>query len=588
MPDIKLFDCKTLTRLIEDSSLLDNSIIDIIKKHTDLFFNITLIEDGYTIDKDDKIDILALDSKYSPVVLLFQKSVNENIIIKGVFCLDWIIQHKAVFNELVLKKLPNYSVERINWANARLLCISSNFSRYDTYIISQINKNIELIRYRKYPDSLLLFESINNPGADESIESPEIRSHQISINRDSTELLQNEPKKRSKPVMPSPAICYCIIDNSKHYAVLPNKEVIEIMDIPPAIYLAHGQFILIDEYGCFKYAFPYKISDNELNQSINNFAVVSFKDSVAFVEKGDGILHKLNNVPANIQLRDKNIVSVDSQNNFIRFYKPVKHNADSFLMSAKAKGHQMVFVLKVLPDGALLRDIETGKEFFSYLDAGNIMFKENQVICICGNKVISVFSSYKFYTLSSYYDKFEYGTVEIKDGLAFLQKLTGEKVIIKDAPSNLCSGQVIYVDENNNFCGIEDSGEDIENDEVKKNIEKIKILKKASKNNKIEVTKQVLILGNKAYENSYKLCFLKYGYKAEVLEGFDPWAKINSLLKETDIVVVIISHVSHDNMWRIKKEIIDIPVIYSEFDGANRILEQVIAQDQEEKFTVSV
>jgi len=45
------------------------------------------------------------------------------------------------------------------------------------------------------------------------------------------------------------------------------------------------------------------------------------------------------------------------------------------------------------------------------------------------------------------------------------------------------------------------------------------------------------------------------------------------------VVVVVTSHISHDNMWRVKKEITDIPVIYSEFDGANRILEKVIAAE---------
>jgi len=71
----------------------------------------------------------------------------------------------------------------------------------------------------------------------------------------------------------------------------------------------------------------------------------------------------------------------------------------------------------------------------------------------------------------------------------------------------------------------------------------------------------------------------KIRYKAEVLEGFEPWAKISNVLRDTDVVVVVTSHISHDNMWRVKKEITDIPVIYSEFDGANRILEKVIAAE---------
>jgi len=87
------------------------------------------------------------------------------------------------------------------------------------------------------------------------------------------------------------------------------------------------------------------------------------------------------------------------------------------------------------------------------------------------------------------------------------------------------------VDENNNFCGIEDDGEAQETDTVKRNVSNISTFKRVSKKERIEVTKQVLILGNKAYENSYKLCLLKFGYKAEVLEGFEPWAKISNVLR---------------------------------------------------------
>jgi len=303
------------------------------------------------------------------------------------------------------------------------------------------------------------------------------------------------------------------------------------------------------------------------------------KDSEIFIDKGDNVLLKLNNIPPNVQLRDKSIVSVDSNNNFLRFYKPVKHNADSFMMSAKAKGHTLAFVLKILDNGVLLRDIETGREFFKEMDTDGITFKEQQILCLHEGNVVHTLTSCKFYTLSSYYDKFEYGTVEIKDGLAFLKKLSGEIVIINDAPDYLKPGQVAYVDENNNFCGIEDDGEAQETDTVKRNVSNISTFKRVSKKERIEVTKQVLILGNKAYENSYKLCLLKFGYKAEVLEGFEPWAKISNVLRDTDVVVVVTSHISHDNMWRVKKEITDIPVIYSEFDGANRILEKVIAAE---------
>lgn len=586
MKDIRLFNCSNYIEVTGDYSYFDNAMLDFIKKHTELFFNIKLLAAEYKIGRGGEIDMLALDGIFSPVVILFQKAANENIIAKGLFCLDWITQHRSAFNELVSITFPGASKEKINWTDARLLCISGDFSKYDKYFVSQINRNVELIRYRKYPDSLLLFEVVNELDIRESLEK--LQNQRIGTNDSFAGQERNEGFKKNRPISTISRIGYCNIKNDEHYAVFPNKEAAEIIDIPSTVYLAQGQFVLIDEYGCFKYVFPYGIGDNELNQSVSSFAVVNINETGIFIEKGDNMLKKLDNIPASIQLRDKNIVSVDSQNRFIRFYKPIKHNADSFMASAKAKGHQMVFVLKMLQDGSVLRDIETGKEFCKNICSGNITVKENQVVCLQDDKVVTAFNSSKFYTLSSYYDNFEYGTVEIKDGLVFLRKLTGEKVIIKDAPEYLRSGQVVYVDENNNFCGIEDNGEGFENDTIKRNVTNIRTYRKISRNEKIEVIKKVLILGNNSYANSYKLSLLKYGYKAEVLEGFEPWTRINSELKETDVVVVITSHMSHDNMWRIKKEVNDIPVIYSEFDGANRILEQILNQEQKVHLPVTV
>ncbi|NIU01665.1 MAG: DUF91 domain-containing protein, partial [Nitrosopumilaceae archaeon] len=50
--------------------------------------------------------------------------------------------------------------EAIEWANARLICIAGDFTRYDTYAVEQMNRNIELIRYKKF-DDLVLLELVN-------------------------------------------------------------------------------------------------------------------------------------------------------------------------------------------------------------------------------------------------------------------------------------------------------------------------------------------------------------------------------------------------------------------------------------------
>jgi predicted transport protein len=43
----------------------------------------------------------------------------------------------------------------------RLLCIAQDFTRYDEHAVAQIDRNIELIRYRRYVDGTLLLEQVN-------------------------------------------------------------------------------------------------------------------------------------------------------------------------------------------------------------------------------------------------------------------------------------------------------------------------------------------------------------------------------------------------------------------------------------------
>ena len=60
-----------------------------------------------------------------------------------------------------MEKYGKDVAESIEWDNARLLCIAGEFTKYDEHAIKQINRNIELILYRKFEDDLLLLELVN-------------------------------------------------------------------------------------------------------------------------------------------------------------------------------------------------------------------------------------------------------------------------------------------------------------------------------------------------------------------------------------------------------------------------------------------
>jgi predicted transport protein len=121
-----------------------------------------------------RIDTLGLDENGSPVILEYKRSTNENVINQGLFYLDWLMDHRAEFTLLAMKKLGAEIEERIDWSAPRLVCVAGDFTRYDEHAVSQIDRNIELYRYRWYEDGFIALELVNaKAGVIESGASPD-------------------------------------------------------------------------------------------------------------------------------------------------------------------------------------------------------------------------------------------------------------------------------------------------------------------------------------------------------------------------------------------------------------------------------
>ena len=92
-------------------------------------------------------------------------AVNENVINQGLFYLDWLLDHRAEFELLVMKKLGHRPAEQIDWSGPRLVCVASDFTRYDEHAIAQINRSIELVRYRDYDGAFLTLDLVASTSA---------------------------------------------------------------------------------------------------------------------------------------------------------------------------------------------------------------------------------------------------------------------------------------------------------------------------------------------------------------------------------------------------------------------------------------
>ncbi|WLS05267.1 hypothetical protein [Shinella oryzae] len=67
-------------------------------------------------------------------------------------------------NVVKLVRRPVIRNERSDaWTVPRLICIAGDFTRYDEHAFKQIARNIELIRYRRFGDDLLMLELVHVP-----------------------------------------------------------------------------------------------------------------------------------------------------------------------------------------------------------------------------------------------------------------------------------------------------------------------------------------------------------------------------------------------------------------------------------------
>ncbi|WP_373233371.1 DUF5655 domain-containing protein [Cohnella sp.] len=165
MGDIKLFKLNNgnVTELEGHSAMLEKSLQTLIEKHLETILGVRFLASEYSTGKTHggRIDTLGIDENHSPVIIEYKRSTNENVINQGLYYLDWLLDHKAEFTMLVMKKYGSETENRIDWSSPRLLCIAGGFTKYDEHAIQQINRNIELYCYKRFGDELLLLELVN-------------------------------------------------------------------------------------------------------------------------------------------------------------------------------------------------------------------------------------------------------------------------------------------------------------------------------------------------------------------------------------------------------------------------------------------
>ena len=165
MSDIKLFELKgeTATEIPGSATALEKSLQQQIERNLEEMLGIRFLASEHSTGPKHggRIDTLGIDENANPVIIEYKRATNENVINQGLFYLDWLLDHKAEFRLLVLDNLGRKAAGTIDWSAPRLLCIAGGFTRYDEHAVQQMNRNIELIRYRRFGNGLLMLELVN-------------------------------------------------------------------------------------------------------------------------------------------------------------------------------------------------------------------------------------------------------------------------------------------------------------------------------------------------------------------------------------------------------------------------------------------
>jgi predicted transport protein len=162
MSDIKLFriGASTIDELTGTTDTIEKSVQTQFEKNLEALLGVRFLASEFTTTNGGRIDTLGLDENGCPVILEYKRALNENVINQGLFYLDWLMDHRKDFQWLVLEKLGKKDAEGVDWSAPRLICIAGDFNKYDDHAVKQMQRNIELIRYRRFGSELLMLDLV--------------------------------------------------------------------------------------------------------------------------------------------------------------------------------------------------------------------------------------------------------------------------------------------------------------------------------------------------------------------------------------------------------------------------------------------
>jgi predicted transport protein len=170
MADFKLFRISSIgvSELQSAPLSLERSLQTLFERNLDGLLGVRFLASEHRTT-NGRIDTLGMDENFSPTIIEYKRASNENVINQGLFYLDWLMDHRREFEWLVMERYGKDEAAKVEWSAPRLICIAGDFTRYNEHAVNQISRNIELIRYRRFGDELLLLDLVTTTTASKSL-----------------------------------------------------------------------------------------------------------------------------------------------------------------------------------------------------------------------------------------------------------------------------------------------------------------------------------------------------------------------------------------------------------------------------------
>jgi predicted transport protein len=171
--DLKLFRVKgsDVPQLSGGAVALEKSLQLTFEQNLEGLLGVRFLASEF-VTEGGRMDTLGIDENGTPVIIEYKRSSNENVINQGLFYLNWLMGHRKDFEWIVLERFGKDEARKVDWSGPRLICIAGDFTKYDEHAVKQMNRNIDLIRYRKFESDLLLLEQLTTTSARDGTAAP--------------------------------------------------------------------------------------------------------------------------------------------------------------------------------------------------------------------------------------------------------------------------------------------------------------------------------------------------------------------------------------------------------------------------------